>query len=344
MTSCIPDYRVTLDDMDLTPTLKGRTRNADPAKRRPRLVSLSVAQRRGEEPDKLTIVIDDTDGQMAIPAAGKLLHVQIGWRQGTGVQLGLVDKGSFRVDSVTHEGPPDLIMIEASSADMTGAMRVRREEGHHATTLGAIVARVAGRHGLKPLCAPRLAGIAVEAQAQSRESDLAFLRRLGREHDAVATVKKGRLILSPIGTGATPSGRLLPTITIQRRDGDRHSYRVDKQEEVTGVTATWHDRKGAKRQAVTAGKADGARKLRRVYANEAEARAAANAEHTRAARAPVSLDLTLSLGRADLTPEQRVTTAGFKPQIDATKWVISEATDTIGDRGYTTQIKLESLP
>ena len=43
----------------------------------------------------------------------------------------------------------------------------------------------------------------IDAQPQSRESDLAFLRRPGREHDAVATVKAGRLILSPIGA-ATP--------------------------------------------------------------------------------------------------------------------------------------------
>ena len=342
MKSNIPDYRVTLDGTDLTPRLKGRTQNADPAKRRPRLVSITIAQRRGEEPDKLTIVIDDSDGQMAIPPAGKLLHVQIGWLQGSDVIVGLRDKGSFKVDSITHEGPPDMIMIEASSADMTGAMRIRREEGHHATTLGAIVRRVASRHGLKPVCAPALAAIAVAAQAQSRESDLAFLRRLGREHDAVATVKAGRLILSPIGAAITPSGKPFPAITIRRRDGDRHSYRVDKQEEVAGVTAMWHDRKGAKRQEVTAGKADGARKLRRIYTSEVEARAAANAEHTRAARAPVSLDLNLALGRADLSPEQRVTTSGFKPQIDATKWLISEVTDTVGDRGFTTQIKLEA--
>jgi phage protein D len=343
MTSNIADYRVTLDGVDLSPSLKGRTENADPAKRRPRLVSLSIAQRRGEEPDKLTIVIDDSDGKMAIPAAGKLLHVQIGWRQGSEVTIGLRDKGSFKVDSVTHEGPPDLISIEASSADMTGAMRTRREEGHHETTLGAIVSRVAGRHGLKPVCAPALAGIAIKAQAQSRESDTAFLRRLGREHDAVATVKNGRLILSPIGAATTPSGKAFASVTIRRRDGDWHSYRVDKQEEVTGVTAVWHDRKGAKRQEVTTGKTEGARKLRRVHASEAEARAAAKAEQTRAARAPVSLDLTLSLGRPDLAPEQRVTTTGFKSQIDHTKWLISEVTDVLDNRGYTTQIKLQSV-
>ena len=342
MIANIPDFSITLDGVDLTAKLKGMTEQADPAKRRPRLSSLAITQRRGEEPDKLTIVLDDSDGRMDIPAAGKLLAVRIGWRQGSEVTPGLVDKGTFKVDSVTHEGPPDVISIEASSADMTGAMRIRREEGHHKTTLGAIVQRIAARHGLKAVCAPALASIAVAAQAQSRESDTAFLRRLGREHDAVATFKKDRLIFSPIGAGVTPAGKPLPSITVRRRDGDRHSYRVDKQEETTGVTATWHDRASATRKEVTSGKHEGARKLRRVHANEAEATAAAKAEHTRTARAPVSLDMTLSLGRADLYPEQRVTAVGFKPQINATRWLISEVTDAISDRGYVTQLKLES--
>lgn len=340
--SNVPDFRVTLDGQDITPKLKGNVDAAVPALRRPRLISLSIAQRRGEEPDKLTIVLDDSDGKMILPAAGKILDVQIGWLTDFGVRRGLVDKGSFKVDSVTHEGAPDTISIEASSADMTPAMRVRREEGHHDTSLGSIITRVAARMSLKPACAASLASIAVKMQAQSRESDTAFLRRLGRKYDAVATIKKGRLIFSPIGAGVTPSGKPLPAITIRRRDGDRHTYRVDKKEEVTGVTASWHDRKSAKRKEVTTGKAEGARKLHGVHASEEEAQAAAKAEHSRAARAPVSLDLTLSLGRADLSPEQRVTTTGFKPQIDATRWLISEVTDTLSDRGYLTQLKLES--
>ncbi len=342
MIANIPDFTVTLDGVDLTPKLKGQTAHADPDKRRPRLISLTITQRRGEEPDKLTIVIDDSDGCMSIPAAGKLLAVRIGWLQGSEVTPGLVDKGTFKVDGITHEGPPDAISIEASSADMTGAMTARREEGHHDTTLGAIVRRIAARHGLKAVCAPSLASIAVVAQAQSRESDTAFLRRLGREHDAVATFKKGRLLFSPIGAGVTPAGKPLPSVTVRRCDGDRHTYRVDKPEETTGVTATWHDRKSATRKEVTIGKPEGARKLRRVHTTENEATTAARSEHTRTARAPVTLDLTLALGRGDLYPEQRVTTAGYKPQIDAIKWLISEVADTVTDRGYVTQVKLEA--
>ncbi|GAA0462147.1 MULTISPECIES: hypothetical protein [Sphingomonas] len=89
---------------------------------------------------------------------------------------------------------------------------------------------------------------------------------------------------------------------------------------MTGVTASWHDRGAAKKQSVTVRKKDGARMLSRTYANEADAKAAA--ESSRAARQPRTLGLNLALGRADIKPEQPVTVAGFKPAFDAQRWAI----------------------
>lgn len=171
---------------------------------------------------------------------------------------------------------------------------------------------------------------------------MAFLRRLGRDHDAVATINDGNLILKPIGDRATVSGETLPAVTIRRRDGDRHDYQMQKQEEATGVSADWHDRGSAKKKTVTAGKAEGARKLSRTYASEADARAAAKAEAGRAARQPRTLSLSLALGRPDLKPETPITVAGFKPAIDAQRWVLAEVTHTLGDRGFSTGLRLES--
>ncbi len=326
----VPDLRVTLDGTDLT----GRIR--------PRLISLSIASKRGGDADQLDIAIDDTDGRMALPAAGKRLHVEIGWRPGGERAAGLVDMGDFLVDEIEHVGPPDTIVIRARSADFTSDLARRREKSWHDTTLGTVVAEVAGRHRLTARCAPALAGIAVKTLSQSRESDTAFLRRLGRDHDAVATIKRGTLIFAPIGSGATASGKPLPRLTIDRREGDRHSFRIAKREEAEGVTASWHDRAGAKKRAVTVGKADGARKLGRVYGSEAEAKRAAMAAKSRAARLPRSLDLTLALGRADIYPEQTATAAGYKAEIDAVAWLVSEVTHTVSDRGFTTRIMLES--
>ena len=328
----IADWRVTLDGKDLTDKL------------RPRLVSLSLSEKRGDEADQLDIVLDDSDGQLALPKPGAVLRVQLGWRQGRDVAIGLVDKGSFKVDEVSHSGPPDLITLRARAADFTSEIRNRREQSWHDTSLGAVLSDVAQRNGLAPRIAPDLAAIALSSISQSRESDIAFLRRLGREHDAVATIKDKRLLFTRKGASTTASGTALPALTIRRRDGDRHSWALQTREGQEGVTASWHDRKGAKKRAITVGKKDGAKRLRRVYPDEASAKRAAIAERGRLARSPASLDFTLALGRADAYPEQRVTVTGFKDEIDAARWLITEVTHRLDQNGFGTALKLETAP
>ncbi len=330
--SNIPDFRVTLDGEDLTSRL------------RPMLMSLTITEKRGDEADQLDITLDDSKGRIALPRAGAILAVELGWLQGSDVEPGLFPKGSYKVDEIEHSGPPDTISIRASSADFTSNLRVRREKSWHDTTIGAVVREIAGRNGLEARCSASLASIAVPLVAQSRESDMALLRRLGREYDAVATIKAGKLLFAPIGAGVSASGQALPRLTIRRRDGDHHSYRLEKREAAEGVTAEYHDRKAATRKSVTVGKADGARKLSHVYASESSAHRAARSQMSRAKRAPASFDITLALGRADIFPEQKASTLGFKAEIDATEWIVGSVTHTFSDRGLSTGLKLESAP
>jgi Phage protein D len=329
----VPDWRVTLDGKDLTDRI------------RPRLVSLSISEKRGDEADQLDIVLDDTDGLLAIPKEGALLRVQLGWKQGADVTPGLIDKGSYKVDDVTHSGPPDQIRIRARAADFTSEIRNRREQSWRATTLGAVLQDVAGRNRLTLKCAADLAAIALPSISQSRESDIAFLRRLGRENDAVATIKDKHLIFARKGAGKTTAGNALPTLTLTRRSGDGHNWQRQKRDGQEGVTASWHDRKGARRKTVTVGEAEGAKKLRKVYPDEAAAKRAALAERDRLKRAPATLDLKLALGRPDAYPECRVKASGFKDEVDGTTWLVSEVTHRLDNGGgYFTELKLETPP
>lgn len=346
MSANVPDFRLTVGGQDLRGAIFDPA--ADPlditAKVRPRLISLILTEKRGDEADQLEITLDDTDGKLGLPKAGAVLRLQLGWAKGRDVEPGLVDKGSFKVDEVEHSGPPDQIRITARSADFTSNLKARREKSWHDTTVGAIVQEVAGRNGLQPRCAAALASIQLKSVVQSRESDMALLRRLGREYDAVATIKAGALIFSPIGSGESATGKPLAEVTLHRRDGDRHSWHLAKRDDAEGVTASWHDRKEATKKQVTVGKADGAKKLSRTYATEAKARAAAKAAAGRAARQAATFDYSLALGRADLMPEQKVVVRGFKSEVDATPWVIGEVAHSLGDGGFTTTLKLERAP
>lgn len=132
-----------------------------------------------------------------------------------------------------------------------------------------------------------------------------------------------------------------PSITPTRRDGDQHRYSVTDRDAYSGVKAYWNDTRGAERQTVLAGTDDNAKQLRPTYATEDDALAAARSEWQRVQRGLAEFELTLALGRADLVPESTLTVNGFKPQIDATEWLVSEVTHSLNDGGFGTSIKLE---
>lgn len=197
-TRTIPDFRLVLDGVDLTP------------KFRPRLSSLTLTEKRGNAADELNLVLTDHDGRLAIPPAGAVIALQLGWRG-----QALTDKGLFKVDEREHAGAPDVLTIKAKSADFTGALRIRRESSWRDTTLGAVLQDLAGRQGLQARVAPALAAFPIPVLDQGRESDAALMKRLGREHDAVATIKAGRLLFTPIGAGETAAGVALGASSTQ---------------------------------------------------------------------------------------------------------------------------------
>ncbi len=322
----IPAWRVVLDGKDLTDKLS------------PRLIDLTLTECRDGEADQLDLVIHDHDGRMAIPKRGVTLTVAIGWRD-----TGLIDKGTFRVDEVEHSGTPDIITIRARSADMTQKIRTRRERSWHDVTLGKILRGLAGEHGLKAQIAPALANIPIPHLDQTGESDVHLLHRLGKQFDAVATVKGGTLIFAPIGSGTTANGTPLPQARITRQSGDGHRWGAADRESYTGVVAAWSDKRGAKKRTVTVGDAQNCKRLKGCYASEAEAQQAARAEWGRVQRGKSTFSLRLALGRADLYPEQRVSVKGFKPEIDGTTWLIEKTTHTLtGSGGFTTQVEMET--
>lgn len=326
-------WRVTLAGQDLTETL------------RPRLISLTLTEKRGEEADQLEIMLHDADGAMSLPSPDALLSVAIGWERGSGVTVGLVDKGAFRVDEISWEGPPDVIRITARAADLTSGLRTRRTASWVAQTLGNIIRTIAGRHGLTARVHASLASIAVAAQQQESKSDLVFIRDLGRRYDAVATVKDGNLLFMPIGTAASVGGTALPALTITRRLVSRYGWTRKKRDEHDGAEASWHDQRQARRQTVRTGGSSNTpqnpRRLRRTYATEADARAAAEAATRRDQRNQAEMNLTLGHGDASAAIERPVTLSGFKGEIDASPWQVAEVRHDIGPRGFVTDLRLD---
>lgn len=319
-----PAYQLTVDGRDITPTVDAR------------LESLSLTEARGDDADTLDLTLSDHDGALALPPKGARITLALGWRGQP-----LVSKGNFVVDEVEHSGAPDVVTIRARAADLRADLRNRRDQSWHGQTLGAIVTTIARRNGLTPRIAPALASKAIAHVDQTNESDIAFVTRLARRFDAVATVKAGALLCLPVGSSTTASGQPLQPITITRSSGDGHRYNTTDRDSYTGVVAYWHDGKGAQRKSAVVGTRRNAKTLKDTHATQADALQAAQAEWQRLQRGAATLSLTLAMARPELGPQSPVTVSGFKPAMNSASWRVVRVSSRLDDGGYTQAVEME---
>lgn len=337
-------------------TLEDGTDLAD--KVRPRLLSLRLTEKREDDADEIDLLLQNTDGLLAIPRTGVRLALALGWQTGApedgGVPLGLVDKGRFTIDEIELAGPPDRLSIRGRSADLTGALRKRETRTWRDTTLGAVLTEIAGRHGRTARISGDLGGRAIAVIEQEGKSDMAFVRDLGKRYDAVATWKDDFLLFLPIGSATTAGGQALPQVVLTRGSGTNWSFREGQRESYKGAEAQWHDPDSGRRRTV---KVDSPatrtvegenaptepKKLKRVYASEEEARQAAEAAASRAARTPYEFSFDLAVADPAIQPDMKVTLQGWNPTIDGIAWLVkSVETSFDGSSGMRQRLELES--
>lgn len=346
-----PAYNISVDGNNITNLVNKR------------LISLTLTDNRGFEADTIDLLLDDADGLLQLPRKGASVRVAIGW-----TDTGTVDKGSYVVDELEHSGAPDQLSIRARSADLREGLSTKRDQSWHETTLGTVVGDIAARNDLQISISQTLAEVDVEHLDQTNESDMNLLSRLAEWHGATATVKDGRLLFINTGAGKTASGKALPAITIDRKEGDRHRFSVADREAYTAVRAYYFDVRKALRGEVqvndkaaktireksianaTAETPDpsvsdtgNTKTLRHTYATKDSAMRAAHAAWARIQRGVATLSLTLAEGRADLMPELPARVTGFKAQIDAIDWTLTKVMHSLTDSGYTAAVELEVM-
>ena len=321
-----PRWRVMLDGKDIS------------GKIAPRLMSLTITAERGQDADQLALTVSDHDGQLALPKHGVTIDVSLGWDT-----TGLVSMGTFTVDEVEHSGTPDKVVIRARSAKLASSVRQKRTGSWQDVTLGDVIDEIAGRNGIKPHVDAATRSKPIAHLDQTNESDLNILSRLGKLYDTVATIKVGEMLVSPVGQGKSASGKALPSITLTRRDGDQHRYHKADRDAYTGVKAEWHDVGAAEDKGVIAGDKTTVKTLRTKYANEDDATQAATSEWNRVQRGTATFELAMARGRADIYPEMHAAVRGFKPEIDATAWLVKRVEHALGDSGFTTRVECETV-
>lgn len=338
-----------------------------------RIISISLTDKRGFEADELTIELDDHDGTIAIPKTGSKITLKLGYQE-----TGLVEKGEYLVSEFTASGSPDVLSITARAADLAEALAEQVEKSWHKQTLYQIIETIAKKHKYEYLISKDYQNTKIEHIDQTNESDASFMSRLAEQYDAIATVKNGKLLFIPAGESQTASGQpILPT-TITRASGDSHSFTYSSSNSYQAVRAYYTDKKtGQKKEVIVnkdnaypnkkttqqtktvKGKTFKAKKkendnqkvntegqkiktLRHLYATESGAWSGARGAFKKIQRGVAEFSITLAVGRPDLYPETPAVVKGFKPEIDAEAWLITEVSHKIDSGGYTAGIQFEA--
>lgn len=338
-----------------------------------RIISIGLTDKRGFEADELTIELDDHDGTIAIPKTGSKITLKLGYQE-----TGLVEKGEYLVSEFTASGSPDRLSITARAADLAEALAEQVEKSWHKQTLYQIIETIAKKHKYEYIISKDYQNTKIEHIDQTNESDASFMSRLAEQYDAIATIKNGKLLFIPAGESQTASGQpILPT-TITRASGDSHSFTYSSSNSYQAVRAYYTDKKtGQKKEVIVnkdnaypnkkttqqtktvKGKTFKAKKkendnpkvntegqkiktLRHLYATESGAWSGARGAFKKIQRGVAEFSITLAVGRPDLYPETPAVVKGFKPEIDAEAWLITEVSHKIDSGGYTASIQFEA--
>ncbi len=144
------------------------------------LHSISVTDNHSEQADSLTLVVG---AKFKRPAYQDKIKVYVGHDKA------LSYLGLFHVQSTTIRNNKELT-INATGVDYQTTLKERRIKTYE-TPLKAVLEEIAGRHGLE-------ARIDVTEPAtahfeQNNESDVSFLNRLAKEHNAIFNIKNNTL-------------------------------------------------------------------------------------------------------------------------------------------------------
>jgi phage protein D len=176
-----------------------------------RLISIDASDGVDEKSDGVTIALEDAEQSMAIPASGARLEISLGYG---GVNDIL---GSYIVDEVSIDGPPDIITIQASAAPFVSdraaggnsSLTSRKSQSYDSKTLGEIVKTVAASCNMVAAVSDDLADRIIDHVAQISESDANLLLRLARRYGATLKITEGYIVLTGEDGGKTISGRPL---------------------------------------------------------------------------------------------------------------------------------------
>ena len=318
-----PTFRIFADTQEITDVILDR------------FISLSVTDEEGMQSDTAEICLDDRDSATELPPKGANLKILLGYKE-----EGLVEMGLFTVDEVELMGPPDVLIIKGKSANMRDSLKEQKTRSWDVTTIGDLVAAIAGEHGFEPRVGEFLSPIDLPHLDQTEESDLHLLTRLARQYGAISKPAGNYLLFVPKGEGKSATGKAISPVAINRSEASNHRVTLADRGKYQAVLANWHDTVTGKRISVKVGDEKPVFTLRHVYSDATAAGIAAQAKLDKLKRGLGTLSLTLQHGNSKLAAGAKLTLSGFRNGVDG-DWVATRVNHNLSGGGYSSRVDAE---
>lgn len=332
LTQISPDYRLVANSQDVTDKI------------RERFVSLRYTDEAGIASDMLEITLADhlPDSPIELPDAGAELQLYLGYD----ADAELV--GLFVMDELELGGGPGELVIRARAATYdqskggkTNLQTQKTRSWAAATTLGAMVQKIASEHDMQPAVSSSLASIVLPHIDQADESDLNLLLRIGKKYDAIVKPSGGKLVLAKRGETKSISGQDLPAVTVTPQDIAPNWRMVMSKRETAGmVVAYYHAVKEAKRHEVQVGSGEPVHRIKQYFPSQSMALAAARAELNKRERGALTWAMSMT-GGMDMQAEGKLILSGFRVGVPA-EWIIKRVVHTLdAGTGWKSDVEAE---
>jgi phage protein D len=303
-----------------------------------RLVSITVTDKEGAQADTVDIELNDGPPNfLALPRTGAIIDVRLGYGQ-------MRSLGKFTVDKVTPKCLPYSMSISGKSADLRSKKLKERQERHwDKKKVKDIVDEVAKESGLEASVDAEIGDHEYEWFSQQDESNIHFLRRLAERHNALFSVKQGRVIFSKQGSGNSASGQFIGSVVVSPSKiiQGTCSFEANDRTKYSKVVAYYQDSDKAQRVEIEAdGDADGDSVFRipEPFASVKEADKAAQSKAKALKRGEGAASVTV-VGDTAIIAGAPLLFEDVRPGLDGVPYVIDTATHTYRKtEGYRTAI------
>ncbi len=312
-----PDFNIIAESNSITEDLRSS------------LISLHITDESGTMSDEAEICFEY--GSNASELKGEL-EVFLGYKE-----TGLLSMGVYIASEITIQSPPKILRVKCCAANFKGSLKEKTSREWKEITLGDLVRKIAEKYGYEVKIAQKFEDVFISHIAQTDESDMNFLKRIGHEHEATVKPVGGHIIFIPKGEGKSATGKVLGTTLLTPKDVINWKVNFNVRSKYGSVIAKWHSYERGETIEEKVGNEEPSYPIYKLYPTAESAISAASAKLRRLKRSEAKLNITIP-GNPELFAEAKINLSGFCQEIDG-EWVIERAEHTLNNMGYQTMIE-----